>query len=154
MQTVPQLPQLVLLEFAFTQLPMPNPPPKKPMRPCVHCVSPEGHVHVPLTHARPPGQIVPHDPQLRLSVCRLAHEVVFAKKNMLLHAVVPLGQPPHIPLVHCWPPAQALPQLPQLLLSVCVLVQALLHMVSPMGHAHMPAAHVAPDGHERPHVPQ
>jgi hypothetical protein len=154
MQTVPQLPQFVLLELALTQLPTPKPPPRKPARPCVHCVSPEGHEHVPLTQARPPGQIVPHDPQLRLSVCRLAHELVFAKKNMLVQAVVPLGHPPHIPFVHCWPPGQRVPQLPQLLLSVCVLVQVLLHIESPMGHVHIPPLQVAPDGHALPHVPQ
>jgi hypothetical protein len=47
-----------------------------------------------------------------------------------------------------------LPQPPQLLLSVCVSVHVLLHIVSPMGHVHVPLLHVAPEGHERPQVPQ
>lgn len=47
-----------------------------------------------------------------------------------------------------------MPQLPQLLLSVCVLVHVLLHIESPVGHAHVPLLHVAPEGHARPQVPQ
>jgi hypothetical protein len=141
----PQLPQFVVLEFVFTQLPIPKPPPKKPASPCVHCVSPVGHEHVPLTQASPPGQTVPHDPQLRLSVFRSEQVVVLPKNVMLVQAVLPPVQPPHVPFVHCWPPGQRLPQEPQLLLSVCVLVHALLHIVSPVEHVHIPPLHVAPD---------
>jgi hypothetical protein len=102
MHALPQLPQLVLLEFVFTQLPMPKPPPpKKPRRPWVHCVSPVGHVHVPFTQARPPGQTVPHEPQLRLLVCKLAQVVLLPKNVMVVQEVVPPGQPPHDPFVHC-----------------------------------------------------
>jgi hypothetical protein len=151
---VPQLPQFVVLELVLTQLPTPKPPPKKPARPWVHCVSPVGQVHVPPTHARPPGHTVPHEPQLRLSVCNLAHVVMLPKKNMDVQDVVPPGQPLHIPLVHSCPPGQLLPQPPQLLLSVCVLVQLLPHIESPVGQLQVPPLHVAPEGHARPHVPQ
>ena len=153
-QVVPQVPQFLVSEFVLTQLPIPKPPPKKPPRPWVHCVSPEGQVHVPPTHARPPGQAVPHEPQLRLSVCKLEHVVMFPKKNMLVQDVVPLGQPPQVPFVHCCPPGQRVPQLPQLLLSVCVFVQLLPHIESPVGQVHVPPLHVAPAGHARPQVPQ
>lgn len=58
-QLSPHVPQLLLLVWRSTQLPTPPPPP-------AHCVYPGSHAHVPLMHAAPPGQLVPHAPQLRL----------------------------------------------------------------------------------------
>jgi hypothetical protein len=42
--------------------------------PTVHIVMPAAHrvLHEPITHARPAGQLVPHAPQLALSLCVLA----------------------------------------------------------------------------------
>jgi hypothetical protein len=48
----------------------------------------------------------------------------------------------------------AVPQAPQWLKLVWRLMQAPLHRVIPAGHAHVPAAQVAPVGHALVHEPQ
>jgi hypothetical protein len=153
-QIVPQPPQLVLLSVKLTQLPWPmkeNPP---------HCVRPDGQAHVPLLHATPPAQTVPHEPQLRLSVDVSTHEVLLPPKPMNVHAVSPLlhtmpaSPDAHLPLEHTALPLHRVPQEPQLLLSVCALTHALPHCVSPAPHAHVPPLHAALVGHWCPQLPQ
>ena len=126
-----------------------------------HCVSPEGHAHVPLLHATPPVHIVPHEPQLRLSVDVSTHELKLLPKKLVVQEVRPLLQTtlPASPVAHVPPeqtalPPQRLPQEPQLLLSVCVLTQALPHCVSPAPHEQLPLLHVAPMAHWCPQLPQ
>lgn len=53
----------------------------------------------------------------------------------------------HVPPLHCSPAAQRVPHVPQLRGSVWVSVQRLLQLVSPLGHWHVPPAHVDPDEH-------
>jgi hypothetical protein len=117
-----------------------------------------------LVQATPPEQVVPHEPQLRLSVCVSTHAVVLLPNVVELHAVppspqtiplsVPPSEPPHVPPEQVWLLLQAFPHLPQLLLSVCVLVQVDPHCVSPAPQAHMPPLHVPPCAHWFPQLPQ
>jgi hypothetical protein len=113
-----------------------------------------------LLHATPPVQMVPHEPQLRLSVDVSTHELKLLPKNAIVHAVNPLlhTMPPslvaHVPPEHTALPLQRLPQEPQLLLSVCVLTQALPHCVSPAPQEQLPLLHAPPVGHWCPQLPQ
>ena len=61
--------------------------------------SPVGQVHVPAEQFEPPVQIVPHEPQFRLFVWRLA--------QMPLQSASPDGQL-HVPFWQVVPPLQAL----------------------------------------------
>jgi hypothetical protein len=81
-------------------------------------VCPVGHLQRPLVHV-PPEQVVPHPPQLLLSVN------VFAQAP--LHTVCPAAQ--QRPDTHDWPAPQAFPHPPQLLLSLVVSTHAPPHWV-------------------------
>jgi hypothetical protein len=100
-------------------------------------------------------QIVPHEPQLRLSVEVSTHDVVEPnpKKPMVVHAVSPLLQTmpaspvAHVPPEHTELPLQRVPHEPQLVLSVCVLTHALPHCVSPAPQEQLPPLQLPPVGH-------
>lgn len=152
---VPQPPQFVALSFRLTQFPWPP----KEMPP--HCVRPVGQAHVPLLHATPPEQMVPHVPQLRLSVDVSTHVVVFPpKKPVDVHMVSPLLHTTPASAVAHVPPEQTallrqrLPQPPQLVLSVCVLTHVLPHCMSPAPQEQVPLLQVPPLAHWCPQLPQ
>jgi hypothetical protein len=117
---------------------------------------------VPLLQATPPVQMVPHEPQLRLSVDVSTQLVVLPKKKpMVVHAVSPLlhTTPPASPIAHVPPehtvlPWQRVPHDPQLVLSVCVLTHVAPHCVSPAPQEQLPLLHVPPVAHWCPQLPQ
>jgi len=90
-------------------------------------------------------QIMPHDPQLLGSVCRLRH--------VPLQSVVPVAQT-QLPPVHVRPVPHAFPHDPQLSESVDVFAHAVPHNLEPEGHAHTPAPQNCPAAHAFAQVPQ
>jgi len=100
LQTVPQVPQLLLSLAVVTQLPLQK-------------VRPEGQVHMPLVQLRPPEHTVPQVPQLLLSLAVV--------RQVPLQSVCPLGQL-HTPFWQLRPPVHAVPQpvVPQKAASVRV----------------------------------
>jgi hypothetical protein len=62
LQTVPHMPQLLLLVVRSTQMPLQS---EKPL----------GHLQVPAWHVSPPVHVVPHLPQSVVLVCRSTHAV-------------------------------------------------------------------------------
>jgi len=88
-------------------------------------VSPVGQPdwQTPPLHAWPPPQLLPHEPQLRESVCVSTH--------WLLQSVKP---EPHVqvPVTQLAPLGQAVPHEPQSNGSVCKSTQALLQSVRPV----------------------
>ena len=71
-------------------------------------------LHTPRPQTEPPGQTVPHEPQLRGSLVVSAHAP--------LQLVCGAGHP-QAPAPQVWSAAQARPQAPQLAGSICELMQ-------------------------------
>ena len=96
-------------------------------------VAPIGHAHTPEAHTCPEAHARPHAPQFDVSVCVLT--------QLPLHRVVPVAQVlVHTPAVHACPVEHARPHAPQFDASLCVLTQVEPQSISPLGHAHTPAA--------------
>ncbi len=85
---------------------------------------PLGQTHEPLTHCCPVPHVLPHVPQLLVSVCVLVH----AEPHRFGVAV---GQA-QVPLWQLWAEGHAWPQVPQLLRSVVSASQAPLQLVRPL----------------------
>jgi hypothetical protein len=163
-QLVPHAPQFELSLFRSTQPEDEVPGIWSPANPPPHCVRPVGQAHCPLVQATPPAQVVPHEPQLRLSVCVSTHAVVLLPNIVDVHAVppsphaIPASPPPsepaHVPPEQTWLPPHLFPHPPQLPLSVCVLVHVEPQSVSPAPQTHIPPLHVAPCAHWFPQLPQ
>jgi hypothetical protein len=150
-QTLPHMPQFALSVLVFAQYGTPpsgvhsaSPPPSSP---------PHSIAHLPAVHTSPTEHVLPHVPQLALSVCVLAQ--------------VPLGQTTipgpqlglHCPPEHAWPAGHALPQPPQLALSVWGFVHNPVPAGQAMvgeGHAgrHTPATQARPVEQTLPQPPQ
>jgi len=99
-------------------------------------------------HGAPPGQAVPHAPQLPLFDCRLTHA--------LPHRVRPAAQMPgwHTPPAHTELPWQTLPHTPQLRGSFCRLVHVVPHCTWPTLHVQALLTQLAATGHCMPQPPQ
>jgi hypothetical protein len=124
LQTVPQLPQLLLSDAVFT--------------------------HAPLQHDWLPHAF-PHDPQLLGSVLVSTQTLLHAVWLPLQPSVhLPATQ---LHVEFGGPPVHAVPHAPQFFASVWVSMQAPLQR-EPVVHAHLPAEHDAPDGQTFPHDPQ
>jgi hypothetical protein len=126
------------------------PAPRAP-RPA-HCVSPPGQLHRLFTHPPPPGQTVPHPPQLAL----------FVEKSTQMDPR-PTGQmlnPPsphpatHAPPEQVVPRPHPMPHPPQLALSLCGFTHVAPHKRSPAAQLQALLAQVAPLGHCVPQPPQ
>src|SRR5262245_57755471 len=120
MHALPQLPQFAWSLLVSTHAPLQG-------------VSPVAHVaeHTPRLHTWPPGQTVPHIPQLVGAVASTA--------QVPLQSTVYAGQPQFPPLQSSVGP-HAVRQPPQCAGSLDVSTHAPLHSVSPIEHiaAHMP----------------
>ncbi len=134
---MPQVPQFALSLLRLTQAPL-------QMSGML-----EGHAHAPAVHVAPVGHLVPHAPQLPVSVFRSA--------QVPLQSVLPV---PHTqaPAVHVLSVAQAVPHVPQFALSLEVSTQtpgAEPHVVVlGAGQEHLPAVHVPPVAQAVPQAPQ
>ena len=105
--------------------------------------------HAPPEHTCPAPHVVPHAPQLALSVCRFA--------QLAPHTVSPAPQfGRHVPAEHAWPAGQCVPHAPQLWSSVRRFTHSVPHAVCPAGHdtLHIPAMQTLPAGQTVPQVPQ
>lgn len=92
--------------------------------------------------------MVPHVPQLLVSVCRLV--------QVLLHSFGLLDGHWQLPPRHCLPPVQVFPQAPQWVLLACKSTHWLLQLVCEGGHAvwHIWATQMVPFGQAFPQEPQ
>jgi hypothetical protein len=94
-------------------------------------------------------QVVPHVPQLLLSV--------FESTHLPLQTLLPAVPSPHshLPTLHIVGALQTVPQMPQLVGSVVGSMQTLLQMILFWtSHLQTPAVHVELAGHLFPHLPQ
>jgi hypothetical protein len=103
----PQLPQFAGSVVVSTQTPPQS-------------VRPAGQLHVLDWQVRPPVQMLPHEPQLLLSLVTSMQVVIMPAVQSMLGA-------PHAgrqwPAMHCCPIGHAVPHMPQFALSVCVSAQ-------------------------------
>jgi hypothetical protein len=154
---MPQPPQFVLLDWVSVQLPSPANGGKPPNE-SAHCVSPAGQLQVPFVHVPPKGQLVPHEPQLALSVDLSTHMDVRdpGRNPCEEHLVSPASPQPaaHLLLKHVVPPLQTLPHRPQLALFEVGSTHVAAHRMSEDEHWHIPFTQLAPPGHCWPQVPQ
>jgi hypothetical protein len=142
-QTVPQAPQLAgSMEVLAHWLTPPSPP---------QVTSGAAQVvpHAPPEQTWPAAQVVPHDPQLALSVWRLAHPPPQTARPAPHEAA-------QTPAAHDWPAGQAVPHAPQLALSVWRLAQAAPQAAWPAGQEswQAPPTQALPAGQALPHAPQ
>lgn len=132
----PQLPQLFALVFTSTQA---GP----------HEVCPVAHpaTHAPATHELAGPHVLPHDPQLRASVC--------VSVQRPLHVVSPAGQTQALP-AQLAPTPHCVPHVPQSNGSDVRLTHALLQLFSPAAHVvvHTPSEHTWPAAHAVLQPPQ
>jgi hypothetical protein len=110
----PQLPQLVVLDWVLTQVPL--------VAGHSVCGLVQVTPHVPLLQAWPLGQAWAQLPQSWLLVWRFTQAFEQAVRP-------PVQLVPQVPFEQVWPLAQALPQAPQFVLLVLVSTQALLQSV-------------------------
>lgn len=117
---------------------------------------PTPQTHTPLTQVSPPPalHVLPHAPQLLLSVFLLTHEVTVPTVQMS-------GSDPgheHVPAVQTPPTSHFVPQTPQFAGSLLLFVHEPLHrsgFVPPQLGAHAPARHTGLGAaHWTPHDPQ
>lgn len=98
-----------------------------------------GVMHMPDMHVAVPVQALPHEPQLELSLFRLAH--------VDPHTVRPLEQP-QVPPLQVIEPEHACPQLPQLPLSLVTSTHVKPHIINgavhPLGQLDDDVAHELP----------
>jgi hypothetical protein len=110
---------------------------------------PFGHTHEPPVHSWPLPHVLPHVPQLAVSVIVLVHvephRFGFAEFG---HT--------HVPLWQLWTDGHAWAHDPQFWLSVLVFVHTLPQKLgfAVVGHAHVPDWHVSAAGHALPQAPQ
>lgn len=105
-----------------------------------------GHWQLPPTQLRPPVQVTPHAPQLRLSPPRSTQDRP--------HTVWPAPQPPEqTPFEQTWVGAQTIPQPPQWRGSLAISTH-IVPQRTPLRQPHTPPVQVMPPLHVTPHAPQ
>ena len=112
----------------------------------MHCKRPTGHTQSPLLHDVPPGQVLPHAPQL----CGFDD----TSTQLRPHCTLAPQSAAQVPRRQTWFCPQATPQPPQFAGSLSSATHAPAHAVVPVGHTHWPAVQVWLGAHVAPHAPQ